>query len=104
MFVSVLLDPSTPDSAKALSTILIQYGFKKIQRCCFENSAISEKQLELVKKDVDRVTDYYDVVRFYQYPVEGFMAISALAQKHWTKSVLRPPKSEMQPKTNVPRQ
>lgn len=92
MFVSVVLDPGGVDSARALATILIQYGFKKIQRSCYECTTFSEKNLNNLKKDIDKVTDYYDVVRMYQYPVEGMVAITSLSQKKWQRTMLRPPK------------
>ena len=92
MFVSVVLDPGGVDSARALATILTQYGFNKVQRSCYECTTFVEKNLNLLKKDIDRVTDYYDVVRMYQYPVEGMVAITSLSQKKWQRTMLRPPK------------
>lgn len=94
MFVSVVLDPGGIESAKALSTILTQYGFSKVQRSCFECTTFIEKKLNILKKDIDRVTDYYDVVRIYQYPVDGIMAITTLSQKKWQRIMLRPPKEK----------
>ncbi len=90
MFVSVILDPSGVDSAKQLTAVLMQYGFTKVQRACWENNALSEKRLQTLKKDIDRVTDYYDVVRLYQYPVQGMMAITELAKKQWKRCLLKP--------------
>ncbi|HPX26888.1 MAG TPA: CRISPR-associated protein Cas2 [Treponemataceae bacterium] len=90
MFVSVVLDPGQVDSARALASILAQYGFVKKQRACWENPSVTEKKLGLLKKDIDRVTDYYDSVRFYQYPVEGMLAITELQKKKWKKCLLRP--------------
>lgn len=92
MFVSVVLDPSGIESARALASILAQYGFNKVQRSCFECSTFTEKKLNLLKKDIDRVTDFYDVVRMYQYPLEGMMAITTLSKKKWQRMMLRPPK------------
>ena len=40
---------------------------------------------------IDKVTDYYDRVRIYQYPVNGFMAITELNKKRWRRCMLRPP-------------
>ena len=94
MFVSVVLDPGGVDTARALATILTQYGFNKVQRSCYECTTFVEKNLNLLKKDIDRVTDYYDVVRMYQYPVEGMVAITSLSQKKWQRTMLRPPKEE----------
>lgn len=89
MFVSVVLDPGEVDSAKALATLLSQYGFTKIQRACWEHTAMTEKKLTLLKKDIDRVTDYYDTVRLYQYPVEGMFAITELCKKKWKRCILK---------------
>ena len=52
MFVSVVLDPGEVDSAKALATLLTQYGFTKIQRACWEHTAMTEKKLTLLKKSL----------------------------------------------------
>ena len=43
---------------------------------------------------MDRVTDYYDVIRMYQYPVEGMVAITTLNQKKWQRIMLRPTKDK----------
>ena len=94
MFVSVVLDPGGIESARALASILAQYGFNKVQRSCFECSTFTEKKLNSLKKDIDRVTDFYDVVRMYQYPIEGMMAITTLSKKKWQRIMLRPPKAE----------
>lgn len=90
MFVSVVLDPGQVDSARALASLLTQYGFKKMQRACWEHASITDKKLSLLKKDIDRVTDYYDCVRLYQYPVEGMFAITELNKKKWKRCMLRP--------------
>ena len=39
----------------------------------------------------DRVTDYYDVVRLYQYPMQDVMAITTLYKKKWRRVLVRPP-------------
>ena len=71
MFVSVVLDPGG-----------------------IECATLTEKNLNTLKKDIDRVTDYYDVVRMYQYPIDGMMAITTLNQKKWQRIMLRPPKEK----------
>ena len=95
MFVSVILDPGGVDSSRSLALLLSQYGFTRIQRACWEHTAVSEKRLHSLKKDVDRVTDYYDRVRMYQYPVKGLMAITELSKKEWRRCLLRPPADEI---------
>ena len=92
MFVSVMIDPGGEESAAHLSELLTFYGFERVQRACWESTTISEKQLGALKREIDRVTDYYDVIRIYQYPVEGVLAISTLAKKKWRKLLIRPPK------------
>lgn len=89
MFVSVVLDPGQLDSARSLSSILAQYGFEKKQRACWEHNGMDEKKLGLLKKDIDRVTDYYDSVRLYQYPIDGMLVITELQKKKWKKCMLR---------------
>lgn len=89
MFVSVILDPSSMDSAKALASVLIHFRFKKVQRACWEHSSISKEMLVLLKKEIDRVTDYYDVVRLYQYPVQECMCLTELSKKKWKRCLLK---------------
>ena len=41
-----------------------------------------ESSLIQIKQEIDRVTDYYDTVRLYQYPVEGVITSYSI---HYTK-------------------
>ena len=66
MFVSVMIDPGGEESAAHLSELLTFYGFERVQRACWESSTVSEKQLATLKREIDRLTDYYDVIRIYQ--------------------------------------
>lgn len=91
MFVSVIVEPGGMDSAKALVNILTMYGFKKIQRSCWECMSITEDTVSALKKDVDRVTDYYDKIRMYQFPVNGLFVITELKQKKWKKAQFKAP-------------
>ncbi|MBR4372876.1 MAG: CRISPR-associated protein Cas2 [Treponema sp.] len=88
MFVSVVLDPGGMDSAKAMATILARYSFKKIQRACWECMNINEAQLASLKREIDGVTDYYDKLRIYQFPVNTNFAITELLHKKWRRCVL----------------
>ena len=81
MFVSVMIDPGSLDSGKLLVDILTRYGFSKIQRSCWENMKVREDELSNLKKDLDRVTDYYDRIRLYQFPVNGLFVITEMKQK-----------------------
>jgi len=91
MFVSVVCDLGGEDSRAAIYGLLPQYGLEKAQRACFESSRITEKQLAALKRDIDKVTDYYDTIRIYQYPVEGRLAISILKENRWKRVVVRSP-------------
>ncbi len=89
MFVSVLCDLGSDDSRTAVYSLLPQYGFEKLQRACFESSSITEKQLLALKRDIDKVTDFYDRIRMYQYPVEGKLVITSLKENRWRRIVIR---------------
>lgn len=89
MFVSVVLDPGSIDTARSLSEVLASYGYTKKQRSCWEHNAVSDEQLTALKKDIDRVTDYYDTIRMYQYPVQDVMAITELTKKKWRRMLMR---------------
>ncbi len=91
MFVSVVCDLGGEDSRAALYGLLPQYGFEKVQRACFESARITEKQVAALKRDIDKVTDYYDTIRIYQYPVEGRLAVSILKENRWRRVVVRAP-------------
>lgn len=89
MFVSVVLDPGGIDSARALVSVLVHSGFKKIQRACWESMSVTENDLSMLKKEIDRVTDYYDAVRIYQFPVNGMFVITELKQKRWKRCQMK---------------
>lgn len=91
MFVSVMIDPGGKEAASHLAEVLAFYGFERVQRACWESLTIGEKELTSLKRDIDKVTDYYDVVRIYQYPVEGVLAVTSLVKKKWRKILVRPP-------------
>lgn len=98
MFVSVVLDPGGIDSARELAVILGRYNFKKIQRACWENMQMNDVQLTALKREIDSVTDYYDTIRIYQFPVQSNFAITELRHKKWRRCVLAGAVSEK----NVP--
>lgn len=89
MFVSVILDPGGIDSARSLVNVLINNGFKKIQRACWESMSVSESDITALKKEIDRVTDYYDTVRIYQFPVNNMFVITELKQKKWKRCQIK---------------
>lgn len=87
MFVSVVLDPGGMDSARTVSEILSRFGFKKVQRACWEIMRISEDSVSALKRELDKATDYYDTLRIYQFPLNGKFAVTELRQKKWKKAV-----------------
>lgn len=89
MFISIILDPGSIDSAKALTEVLKQYGFKKVQRACWESTTIGEQIFIKLKQDIDRVTDYYDTIRIYQFPLNGLFAITELSKKKWRRCLIK---------------
>lgn len=91
MFVSVILDPGGEDSAKELTSLMVSYGFKRVQRACWESTRISPAVLSTLKQDIDRATDSYDTVRLYQFPVEGALAVTELCKKKWRRILVKPP-------------
>ncbi len=91
MFVSVILDPGGEESARQMAEILASYGFEKAQRACWESASVNDQTLAKLKQELDRVTDYYDAIRMYQFPVDGVMAVTVLAKKKWKRIVVRPP-------------
>ncbi len=105
MFVSVVLDPGSPDTARAMVSLLTQMGFKKAQRSCYESMKVSVDDLSKLKREIDRVTDYYDSVRFYQFPVGGLFVITELKEKRWRKCQFQgnPAPAKAVPKKAVPK-
>ncbi len=91
MFVSVVIDPGGKESAASLAEVLTSNGFERVQRACWESVSINEDDLVSLKQDIDRVTDYYDVVRLYQFPVQDVFAITTLYKKKWRRVLVRPP-------------
>ena len=89
MFVAVILDLGNEDSLKAVTGLLFRYGFRQVQKGVFESTAVDEKRLSRLKVDLDRATDFYDSIRFYQYPVEGTVAITSLNEKRWRRVTIR---------------
>lgn len=88
MFVAVTCEFATDDHRRAASELLAQYGFARVHRDAFESAAVSEAALGRLKHDLDRVTDSYDSLRFYQYPVADTLAITVLKDKKWRRLVV----------------
>lgn len=92
MFVSIVCDMGNEDSRAALYNLLPQYGFERVQKACFESAAVGERELASLKRDLDRITDAYDTIRLYQYPVEGTLVITVLKDNKWRRILVRDPK------------
>jgi len=91
MFVSIVCDMGNEDTRAALYNLLPQYGFERTQRGCFECASVSERDLASLKRDVDKITDSYDTLRIYQYPVDGTLAITVLKENKWRRITVRDP-------------
>lgn len=89
MFVAVTLDLGNEDSLKAVKGLLFRYGFVQVQNDTFESKSVDEKLLSRLKVDLDRATDFYDSIRFYQYPVDSTLAITSLHEKRWRRGMIR---------------
>ena len=91
MFVSVVIDPGGKESASNLAEVLTANGFERVQHSCWESVTINDEGFVTLKQDIDRVTDYYDIVRLYQYPIQDVLAITTLYKKKWRRVLVRPP-------------
>jgi len=89
MFVSVVCDFGNDDHEMAVEDLLFQYGFKRIIKHVYESAKIKDNTLLRLKRDIDRITDSFDKIRFYQYPMDDSFAISFLANKQWRKTIMK---------------
>ncbi len=90
MFVSAACDYGNEDSRIKVDQLLLQYGFRKVQKNLYETTSLSEKNLARLKLEVDKLTDFYDTLRLYQFPLESTLVITSLEGKKWKRSVLKP--------------
>jgi CRISPR-associated protein Cas2 len=90
MFVAIATDLSTAERREAVHRTLLQYGFTKQQEGLYESVTIGETQLRRLKKELDRLTDSYDALRFFQYPMESTLVISSMNEKRWRRLVVNP--------------
>jgi CRISPR-associated protein Cas2 len=86
MFVSVCCDLSSSDHEQSVAVLLKQYGFAKVQADVYEHTSINDEYVKRLKRDIDRLSDSYDSVRIYQYPLENTLQISTLKD---TKLIVR---------------
>ena len=89
MFVSIAVDSGSAERARELADLLAQYGFKMVQRGLWESTTVSPDTLTRVKRDLDRATDAFDRLRFFQFPMDGTLVLSSLRDKKWRRMVAR---------------
>ena len=85
MLVAVSCDIASDDHRKIVYELLAQYGCRRVHKSLFETTAMDGASLVRMKRDIDRATDSYDKVRFYQYPMEETLVITSLEDKKWRK-------------------
>jgi len=89
MFVSIAMDAGSEDRARELVDLLAQYGFQRVQRGLWESATVSPGTLDRLKRDLDRATDGFDKLRFFQFPMEGALVLSSLRDKKWRRTAIR---------------
>ena len=88
MFVAVSCDLGSENHRDRVHSTLQEYGFKKVHEGLYESLRINEQGLLRLKRELDRLTDSYDCLSFYQYPMENTLVISVLKGKKWRKTVV----------------
>jgi CRISPR-associated protein Cas2 len=94
MFVAVACDLGGEDHRQRVHSSLVEYGFKKVHEGLYESLTINDNGLLRLKRELDRLTDSYDSLRFYQYPMESTLVISELREKKWRKTVVNTARRE----------
>ena len=89
MFVGVSCELANDDHRIAVYDLLVQYGFERVMRDVFESTTIRESLLTRLKRDLDKVTDFYDKLRFYQYPMDDTLVVTFLSDKKWKRTIIQ---------------
>jgi CRISPR-associated protein Cas2 len=89
MFVAVMCEIVSDDNRKDVENILKLYGLEMKVKNLYETTSIGEKTLSRLKRDIDRATDSYDSVFFYQFPVQDTLVITSLEKKKWRRRLLQ---------------
>lgn len=89
MFIAVSCDCANDDHRRAVTRLLEQYGFRQVQESLFESTSLNESLLARLKRDIDRLTDSYDSLRLYQYPLGETLVITSLKEKKWRRYTIR---------------
>ncbi|MCK4541026.1 MAG: CRISPR-associated endonuclease Cas2 [Spirochaetales bacterium] len=89
MFVAVSCDLSNEDHIDDVRDILKQFGFKEVQKNLFESARLKENTVSRLKRELDKATDSFDKLRFYQFPIKETLVITELVQKKWKRIIVR---------------
>lgn len=89
VFVSVVGEFAQDDHRIAAEELFRQYGLREVVRGVFESVSITENTLARLKREVDRATDSYDTLRFYQYPLEDTLVVTTLSKKQWRRILVK---------------
>ncbi len=89
MFVAISCELSNDDHILAIELLMKEYGFTEVMKNLYESVKLKETVLSRLKRDIDRRTDSFDIVRMYQYPLEGTLIITTLRDKHWKRTVIK---------------
>ncbi len=89
MFVAISCELSNDDHILAINILMKEYGFNEVMKNHYESAKLKEEVLSRLKRDIDRRTDSFDIVRIYQYPLEDTLVITSLMDKHWRRIVVK---------------
>ena len=89
MFVSIAVNAGSEGRARELADLLAQYGLVKVQRGLWESSSVTPATLARLKRDLDKATDAFDRLRFFQFPIDGTLVLTSLRDKKWRRVVAR---------------
>ena len=89
MFVAVMCEIVSDDNRKDVENILKLYGLEMKIKNLYETTSIGEKTLSRLKRYIDRATDSYDTVFFYQFPVQETLVVTSLEKKKWRRRLLQ---------------
>ncbi len=89
MFVAIACELVNEEHRSDVYSLLKQYGFSRVVGDVFESVSFRSELLSRLKRDIDRRTDFYDKVKMYQYPLDGVLVVTSLADKKWRKTIMR---------------
>lgn len=85
MFISVVYETIAGDSMSRVSSVLKQYGLKKILDNLYESYDFPSVKLGNLKKDLSEELDMDDKLRIYQYPLDNSFKVSFIEEKKWKR-------------------